>query len=391
MPASAHAQASASRISVSALGCVCAAGFAFSANYTNHAPLIAALAGDFHFSRAFGGLLTTGVFLTHASMQIPGGHLVDRLGSRKVLIVALAIVVIGNFAIAFANSYWQLLFWKVFTGFGTGACFVAGARYITGIFSGRRLHLAQGLYGGSILLGSGFVLLAVPRLLELFSWRGAFLSTAAVASAVWIVWILISPSAVDTARPTGTLRHMLLHRELWLLGLAQMATFGLAMVAGAWVIAALRSALGLSLARAGLIGSTVLLLGIVMRPLGGALVQITGVGRLIRASLLINAVGCFVLALEKRSTAAAAFGIVLLGTGCGLPYAALFTRAAALFPGRAAAAMGLVNTLGIVMILAGAPLVGKLADWSGSFRSSFLALGAFSLAAAAVCLRIADP
>ena len=42
--------------------------------------------------------------------------------------------------------------------------------------------------------------------------------------------------------------------------------------------------------------------------------------------------------------------------------------------------LGLVNMLGIVMILAGAPAVGHLADWTGNFQSSFVALGAFTLA-----------
>jgi cyanate permease len=45
--------------------------------------------------------------------------------------------------------------------------------------------------------------------------------------------------------------------------------------------------------------------------------------------------------------------------------------------------MGLVNMVGIVMILAGAPLVGHLADLSGSFRTSFVVLGLFSLVACA--------
>jgi MFS family permease len=45
--------------------------------------------------------------------------------------------------------------------------------------------------------------------------------------------------------------------------------------------------------------------------------------------------------------------------------------------------MGLVNMLGILMILGGAPLVGHLADLSGSFRVSFVALGGFSLAVCA--------
>ena len=61
---------------------VCAAGFAFSANYTNHAPMAAALVATFGINLAAVGLLTTGIFLTHAGMQIPGGHLADRIGPK---------------------------------------------------------------------------------------------------------------------------------------------------------------------------------------------------------------------------------------------------------------------------------------------------------------------
>jgi MFS family permease len=66
-----------------------------------------------------------------------------------------------------------------------------------------------------------------------------------------------------------------------------------------------------------------------------------------------------------------------------LPYAGIFNRAAALFPGRAGAAMGFVNMLGIVMILAGAPAVGRLVDMSGHFRTSFYLAAVFALLAAA--------
>src|SRR5882724_10422660 len=111
-----------------ALFCVCVMGFAYSANYTNHAPLVAVLRAQFGFTQALAGLLTTGIFTTHAAMQIPGGHLVDRFGARIALMVALVWVAFGNFGIAFANAYWQLLAWKIFTGVGTGVCFVAGAR-----------------------------------------------------------------------------------------------------------------------------------------------------------------------------------------------------------------------------------------------------------------------
>ena len=95
------------------------------------------------------------------------------------------------------------------------------------------------------------------------------------------------------------------------------------------------------------------------------------------------ALGCFALVSSSISLGTALTAVVLIGTGVGLPYAAMFTRAGALFPGRAGAAMGLVNMLGILMILGGAPLVGHLADFSGTFRASFVVLGGFSLVACA--------
>jgi MFS family permease len=104
---------------------------------------------------------------------------------------------------------------------------------------------------------------------------------------------------------------------------------------------------------------------------------------LLTVSFLLNVMGCLTLASGVHSVFLAVIAVGLIGTGCGLPYAALFTRAGALVPGRAGAAMGLVNMLGIVMILVGAPVAGRLADWTGSFRSSFFALAIFSLVACA--------
>ena len=131
--------------------------------------------------------------------------------------------------------------------------------------------------------------------------------------------------------------------------------------------------------RAGLIGSLVLLLGIVSRPLGGFLRRHMGIRPLFIGSLLMIALGCLSFVPSTISLASALAGVVLVGIGIGLPYAAMFSRAGALFPGRAAAAMGFVNMLGILMILGGAPLVGHLKDLTGTFKTSFIFLAGFSL------------
>lgn len=363
-----------------AIVCGCIVGFAYSANYTNHAPLAIPLMREFGFNQALAGFLTTGIFATHALMQIPGGHLVDRLGARRVLVCALAWVMLGNLGLAFAGGYWQLLLCKIFTGIGTGVCFVGGARYVhAATVGGPRVNLAQGLFGGSVQLGAGFVILAVPRLYLLAGWRATFFVCGATALTAAIIWFSAAPDISSGAAAPGRFSEMLFAPQLWLLGLVQMASFGLSLVVGSWVVVMLTRVLKVPATEAGLIGSMVLLFGIFSRPFGGVLRRHIGIRTIFFVSLVMIALGCFAFVPAIISLPVAIAAVVLIGIGVGLPYAAMFSRAGALFPGRAGAAMGLVNMLGILMILGGAPLVGHLADLTGNFRVSFIALGGFSL------------
>jgi MFS family permease len=368
-----------------AMLCGCIVGFAYSANYTNHAPLAPTLMHEFGFNQALAGFLTTGIFATHAAGQIPGGHLVDRLGARRVILCALIWVMLGNIGLAFAHAYWQLLLLKIFTGMGTGICFVGGARYVHAAASHARMNLAQGLFGGSVQLGAGFVILAVPRLNLLAGWRATFLVSAGVVLAAAIIWLAAAPNVRSGAAPAGRFGEMLWAPQLWLLGLVQMASFGLSIIVGSWVVVMLIKVLKVPATQAGMIGSLVLLLGIISRPVGGILRRHLGIRTLFISSMLMIALGCFAFVTASISYGVAVTAVVLIGIGVGLPYAAMFSRAGALFPGRAGAAMGLVNMLGILMILGGAPLVGHLADLSGNFRVSFVVLGGFALL---VCLAV---
>src|SRR5258705_6102390 len=274
--------------------CGCIVAFAYSANYTNHAPLAPALMREFGFNQALAGLLTTGIFATHAGMQLPGGYIVDRLGSKRVLLFALFWVALGNLGMAFAGAYWQLLACTIFTGMGTGVCFVGGARYVHNAAAGPRLHTAQGFFGGSIQMGAGFLILAVPRLYLLAGWRATFIVSGGMALTAAVIWVIAAPHVAATGAAPGRFTEMLLAPQLWLLGLMQMATFSISLVVGSWVVVMLTKVLHVPATRAGLIGSLVLLLGIGSRPLGGALRRHMGIRTLFGLSLRVIAASCFV-------------------------------------------------------------------------------------------------
>src|SRR6202142_942574 len=119
---------------------------------------------------------------------------------------------------------------------GTGVCFVGGARYIHQALAGPRLHVAQGFFGGSIQMGAGFVILAVPRLNLVAGWRVTFLVSAGMAVLAAIIWFAAAPTPTPVASLPRRFSEMLLAPQLWLLGLLQMASFGLSVVLGSWVV-----------------------------------------------------------------------------------------------------------------------------------------------------------
>ena len=114
------------------------------------------------------------------------------------------------------------------------------------------------------MTGGGLALMVVPPLTDATSWRAAY----------WTAALLAILAAIPTVLATGLPR--IGHTGAWLLGdrallpigIMQAATFGLAVVAGNWVVPLLERQ-GVSSTAAGLAGGLVLFVGIVTRPAGG--------------------------------------------------------------------------------------------------------------------------
>src|SRR5262249_28683552 len=159
------------------------------------------------------------------------------------------------------------------------------------LFRGGEAHVAQGVFGGAVQLGGGGIIYALPLVAAPHGWRAAYLAAAAFLAAVTALWLL-APGAPALAGH-GELRAAVRAPEGWLLGLVHTANFSLAMVVGTWAPTYFLSEFGLDLAAASALGSLVVLLGVLSRPLGGAAIgaRLLTTRRTMQVAVVLNAVG----------------------------------------------------------------------------------------------------
>jgi MFS family permease len=204
------------------------------------------------------GLLTTVLFLVQTATQIPAGRLIDRLGARTIGIAAVSVIALGNVIALGAKSFWLAVGARALLGLGTGSGFISGTDFARGN------PLRQGIYGGSSVGGAGLAIAIVP---QLAGWRAPYWSSLVVCAVV-LALVLVSPRP-ELVRHQARLA-VLGDRRLYPLAVLHTCSFGLSIVAGAW-ITALLTRHGMGHRSAAVVGALVLLLGGLTRPLGGVL------------------------------------------------------------------------------------------------------------------------
>lgn len=378
--------------SAPALLAVCLLGWASTTNYTNHAPLIPVLMASLGFGPAGAGLLTTATFVTLALAMVPAGVASDRLGPKRVGALGLGLTFAANLALGLARDLADLLVLKAVAGAGAGIAFVAGVRYATVAFAGPDRYRSQGLYGGAVQFGGGTSIYLLPLLERQLGWRGAFVASALLVGLSLAAWLRLAPDR-RAGRPASRFGDALASAAVRRLAVVHAATFGISMILGTWIPTFLVHDLGRSLVAAGVLGSTVLVAGVVARPLGGQVIDRRRLGpdAVMRLAMALSAGAVLVLALPGRPLALAVPAIVVLGAALSLPYAAVMTAASVALPASPGAAVAMVGGTGVLAAAAGAPAVGLLFRATGSFSWPFAGLALLGLAALAATWRPGRP
>jgi MFS family permease len=140
--------------------------------------------------------------LVYAGMQIPVGLLVDRFGSRAVLIVGASVLTLAQAGFAFADTYGLALVARVFVGMGDAMTFICVLRLVNTWFAPRRIPLIVQLTG--VLGQLGAIIAAVPMTWALahLGWTRSYL----LAASLGIVMVLALIAVVHDGPGARTLR-----------------------------------------------------------------------------------------------------------------------------------------------------------------------------------------
>ena len=161
------------------------------------------------------GVLSTFVVLqviVYAGAQIPAGLLLDRFGSRALIVAGGLLMAAGQLILAFSESLPAAIAARAVLGLGDAFTFISVLRLVPHWFNERQIPLVSQLTG--ICGQFGQVLSAIPfvALLGGAGWSTAYLSSAALGVlAVALVLALIR----DTPHGRAVPHHSIAMRETW--------------------------------------------------------------------------------------------------------------------------------------------------------------------------------
>ncbi|EJL82609.1 MFS transporter [Pantoea sp. GM01] len=353
--------------------------FAIAINYIDRINLAIAaphIKADLGLDDTSMGLILGAFFWTYALMQIPAGRLLDRLGARAGLAIAV--------------GWWSLF--TVFTSFGKGFTSLFAARLALGLgeaggnpgcvkvvyswFPKKQRATASGIFDAGPRAGSALALPLVAWLISVWNWETSFIVTGALGLIWVVIWLVFyrEPEEMkgldeterqnlleDRALPTTQanakveLWSLFRHRNVWgmMIGFFCMnfATYFFV----TWFPTYLTVAHGFSLKELGTLGAIPALMGIPGSLLGGVVSD-----ALYRKgfSLTVARKTCLISGMLLSSVIAfAAFtdSIAVILTLFSITYAGLAFTAANIWtlPADVAPASNYVATLGGIQNFAG--------------------------------------
>ena len=353
------------------------------------------LRDDLGLTRQAAGSFLSAFYVGGALTSFPAGWLADRLGVRWTLFAGQGLVALGFGLMTLAPDYPSLVAAVVLAGVGFGAVNPTSTKGVLVWFPARSRATVVGVKQAGFPLGGALGALTLPALAIRagWGWRGA-LGTAGgliALSAVLAGAAYREPPGERQDVPVASARpHTRGVLASWPIWLVSWATFLFAAVQVSWISYAplyLSEVVGLSALGAGVVLGLAQAGGILGRVGFGVLSdRVLGGRRLgvLRVAGIAGGALCLATGALAPGTAPAWLALIAFGFGvAGIGWNGVHHTLVAEIAGRqsAATAVGLCLAVSSFGVIAGAPLVGAVADRTGTYGPGWVGLaGAMGLA-----------
>jgi MFS family permease len=194
-----------------------AASFVIAIGFGIVGPALPIFARSFDVSATAVSAVISAFALLRLCFAPASGWLVSRLGERPIYLAGILVVGLSTGAVAFAQTYWQLLVFRALGGIGSTMFTVSAFALLVRLAPPALRGRASGLFGTSFLLGNvagpvlGGGLLAVSIRLPFLVYAAALVAAAA------LVWLLLRHSQLAAPErsadvPPASVRNALRHR-----------------------------------------------------------------------------------------------------------------------------------------------------------------------------------
>jgi MFS family permease len=136
--------------------------------------MLRTIASDLGLSQAQAASLVTATLIGAVIGGIGFGMLSDRLGRVRVLTWTIVVFAVFTGLCAFAQGYWDLLFYRTLAGVGLGGEFGIGMALVAEAWPASKRARASSYVGLGWQLGVLTAAIATPLLLPVIGWRGMF-------------------------------------------------------------------------------------------------------------------------------------------------------------------------------------------------------------------------
>lgn len=157
-----------------------------------------ALVAELKISPEVMGLIFSAFSWTYALAQIPGGYVIDKLGTRLTYALSLGLWSLATAVHGFMSSVAGLVSARLALGIAEAPCFPANSRVLSTWFPQKERAKATGVYTVGEYIGLGFLIPVLGWMLATFGWRSLFWAVGALGVVFAVIFYALYREPQDS-------------------------------------------------------------------------------------------------------------------------------------------------------------------------------------------------